>query len=43
MFSFLNDLENLKQKDYQYKKNYQYSLVHPYIGYDKETPIEEMD
>ncbi len=42
MFSFFNDLDNLKQKDYKLKQDYVYTIVHPFEYYVKDTPIEEM-
>ena len=43
MFSFFNDLDNLKQNDYQLKKDYEYTIVHPYKDYEQDTRIEEME
>ena len=43
MFSFLNDLEHLKQSDLQFKQEYKYKMVDPFKVYDKDTAIEEMD
>ncbi len=43
MFSFYNDLDALKQSDYQIKKDFKYKIVHPYYDYDNDTSIDEMD
>lgn len=42
MFSFYNNLEDLKIKDLKLKENYKYTIVHPYGTYDEETNISEM-
>jgi hypothetical protein len=43
MFSFYNNLDDLKIKDLKLKENYKYTIVHPNGIYDKEINIEEMD
>ena len=43
MFSFLYDLDNLKQKDFYFTEDYQYSIVHPFKYYKEDTAIEEME
>ena len=37
MFSFYNNLDDLKIEDLKFKENYKYTIVHPYDMYDEET------
>jgi hypothetical protein len=43
MFSFYNNLDDLKMKDLKLKENYKYTIVHPFMAYNEETNIEEME
>ncbi len=43
MFSFYNDLESLKQSDFQLKQNFKYQMVHPYRLYEEGKAIESME
>jgi hypothetical protein len=36
MFSFYNNLEDLKIEDLKFKENYKYTIVHPFKKYDEE-------
>jgi hypothetical protein len=40
LFDFYNDLDNLKQSDYQFKEDFKHQIVHPYQGYDDNTSID---
>jgi hypothetical protein len=42
MFSFYNDLDSLKQSDWQIKKDFKYKILHPFKDYDGDTSIEAM-
>ena len=42
MFSFYNDLDTLKQSDWQIKKDFKYTILHPFRGYLRDESIEEM-
>ena len=42
MFSFYNNLDDLKIKDLEIKENYKYTIVHPYEDYNEETSISKM-
>ena len=42
LFSFYNDLDALKQSDWQMKKNFKYKILHPFKDYDEDTSIEAM-
>ncbi len=42
-FSFYNNLEDLNMSDLQFKNDFKYTIVHPYIQYaDKPFPIEKI-
>lgn len=43
MFSFYNNLDDLKQKDVKFKQNIKYTIVNPIKNYNEKLPIEEMD
>ncbi len=43
MFSFYNNLEDLKIDDLKFKENYKYTIVHPYAIYYQEKNISEMN
>ena len=38
-----NNLDSLKQNDWQIKQNFKYRIVHPLKHYAVDTPIQEMD
>jgi hypothetical protein len=42
LFSFYNDLDALKQSDWQIKKDFKYKILHPYKYYKADTSIEAM-
>jgi hypothetical protein len=41
--SFYNDLDSLRQSDFQLKSDFKFKMVHPYKNYKEETPIEKME
>ena len=43
LFSFYNDLDALKQSDWQIKKDFKYKILHPFKMYDEDTSVENMD
>lgn len=43
MFSFYNNLVDLKIKDLKFKENFKYTIVHPYKAFQQEKDITEMD
>jgi hypothetical protein len=43
LFDFYNDLDSLKQSDWQFKQDFKYKIVHPSNIYLEDTPIEEME
>ena len=42
MFSFYNNLDDLKQSDWQIKKDFKYKILHPFQSYRPDTSIEAM-
>ena len=38
-----NNLDTLKQNDWQIRENFKHKIVHPLKHYAKDTPIQEMD
>ena len=42
-FAFYKNLYDLKQNEVIFKQNYKHTIVHPYLYYDEQTPIEYME
>jgi len=42
LFFFYNDLDGLKQNDWQFKQDFEHKIVHPYELHKKDTEINDM-
>ncbi len=42
LFFFYNDLDGLKQNDWQFKTDFKHQIVHPFKDYKKDTEIKDM-
>ena len=42
MFSFFNNLETLKQKDFQLKTNFKHTIINPINQYDRKKSLDDI-